>query len=49
VAELSTRLGLPLHCIGHFTNAAETLQLRGHDGRLHDVSASGYDHFGQGA
>lgn len=49
LAALSARLGLPLHRIGHFTDAAETLQLRGHDGRLHHVSASGYDHFGQGA
>ncbi len=49
VADLSARLDLPLHRIGYFTDTAEALQLRGHDGRLHTVSASGYDHFGQGA
>ena len=49
VADLSARLDLPLHRIGYFTDTAEALQLRGHDGRLHTVSANGYDHFGQGA
>ncbi|WP_374267024.1 thiamine-phosphate kinase [Zoogloea sp.] len=48
VTALSTRLGLPLHCIGTIA-AAPGLHLRTDSGRLHDLAARGYDHFGSGA
>ena len=46
VLALSARLDLPLHRIGHLTDAPGQLKLRRADGRLDNLTVSGYDHFG---
>jgi thiamine-monophosphate kinase len=46
VAALATRLGLPLHRIGHLSAEPGQLRLRESDGNLATPTAYGYDHFG---
>ena len=46
VAALATRLGLPLHRIGHLSAEPGQLRLRESDGNLATPAACGYDHFG---
>ena len=45
LAELSARLGLPLHRIGQITGQAGVCLLHEPDGTLAPAAASGYDHF----
>jgi thiamine-monophosphate kinase len=46
VAALATRLGLPLHRIGHLSAEPGQLRLRESDGNVATPAACGYDHFG---